>query len=198
MHPLKLSQCAPESGIMWEARCAMLGAGMGFGVLCHPGDCWGKRTVAQPGGPSSWLKSYPLSMSNARVHTGLCQQLLTEVFFAELDRPHKPHWEPTGQPKWEAHSCRVPLRIHSSLGPGSCQRYVSISFCFCSCTLFGESLHLMPILTQKAPDSRRNGSLALLSSSSISLFCPSAEAIELCIHAWAEIWTCIGDTDLRN
>lgn len=36
-----------------------------------------KGLVAQPGGPSSWLKSYLSSMSNAMVHTGLCQQLLT-------------------------------------------------------------------------------------------------------------------------
>lgn len=94
------------------------------------------------------------------------------VFFAELDRPHNPHREPTGQPKWEAHSCRVPVRVHSSLGPGSCQRYVSMSFCFCSCTLFGESLCLMSVLAQKVPDLRRSRRLALLSSSSATLFLP--------------------------
>lgn len=189
MHPLKLSQCAPENGIMWEDRCAVLGAVMAFRELCHPAGCWGKRTVHS----QLMAKESPVEYEQCQ-HTGL--RLM--VFSAELDRPHEPHREPTSEPKWEAHSCRVPVRVHSSLGPGSCQRYVPMRFCFCSCALFGESLYWMPVLTQKVPDLRRNRSLALLLPSSASLFCPSAEAVQLCIHASAEIWTCIEDTDLRH
>lgn len=74
MHPLQLSQCAPESGKMWEHRRVVLGAVMGFRVAAEE-----EGLGAQPGGPSSWLKSYPSSMNSAMVHPGLCQQLFTEA-----------------------------------------------------------------------------------------------------------------------
>lgn len=174
MHPLKLSQCAPESGIMWEDRCAMLGAVMGFRVLCHTGGCWGKGLVAQPGGPSSWLKSYLSSMSNAMVHTGLCQQLLTDWWFSlqSLTGHTTPIESLQVNPNEKlivAGSRSGSIRVWDlEAAKGMCPWvFASVHAHF-----FGESLCLMSVLAQKVPDLRRSRRLALLSSSCATLFLP--------------------------
>lgn len=175
MHPLKLSQCAPESGIMWEDRCAMLSAVMGFRVLCHTGGCWGKRT----GGTARWsqLMAKELPLKYEQCHGSYrampaavdCDWWFSLQSLTGHTTPIESLQVNPNEKLIVAGSRSGSIRVWDlEAAKGMCPWvFASVHAHF-----FGESLCLMSVLAQKVPDLRRSRRLALLSSSSATLFLP--------------------------